>query len=379
MAKPFTDQSLHLWILSQLMRYWRKSLHIDWPLLIGLFILISISCVLLYSAAQQDLHLLKRQLIHFGIGLIGMFLAAQIPPEKYQLWTPWLFATIISLLLIVLMLGIVSKGAQRWLNLGIIRFQPSELVKLFTPAMLAWSFSRAELPPTCKQLCLAIGWLLLPTLLIAKQPDLGTALVIWVSGWAVIFLAGIRWRILISLSGLAIVAMPIVWSLMHNYQRQRVLTFLKPEADPLGSGYHIIQSKIAIGSGGIAGKGWLQGTQSHLQFLPEHTTDFIFAVGGEEFGLLGSVVLLVAYAFVIGRCFYLATQVQGNFGRLWVGGLTFSFFFAMFVNVGMVSGLLPVVGIPLPLVSYGGSSVVACLIGCGVIMSLATHRRLLAD
>jgi rod shape determining protein RodA len=280
------------------------------------------------------------------------------------------------LLLAVMVAGDISKGARRWLDLGVVRFQPSEIMKLAVPMMMAWFFAEKPLPP--RWLHLLIGALItaIPFVLIAEQPDLGTALVVGWAGGVALFLAGLSWIVLLGLGGLLAGAIPLFWTfVMHDYQRQRVLTFLNPESDPLGTGYHIIQSKIAIGSGGIYGKGWLNGTQSHLDFLPEGSTDFIFAAFSEEFGLVGGCLLLALYFFIIARCLYMATRAPDTYGRLLAGSLTLIFFIYAFVNSGMVSGLLPVVGLPLPLFSYGGTSLVTIMAGFGMLMSVYSHRR----
>jgi len=355
-----------------------QALHLDWPLLVGLLLLVTVGLIVLYSASNQSFATISRQGIRMLIAFLSMWLLAQIPPSKYQTWAPWLFALGTLLLLVVLAIGVIGKGAQRWLNLWIFQFQPSEIMKLAVPMTVAWYFHDKSLPPTIKQLLVAGIIIFIPALLIAKQPDLGTAIMLIAGGFGVLFLAGIRARILIVLFVLAAVSAPVLWHFMHDYQRARVLTFLNPERDPLGAGYHIIQSKIAIGSGGVFGKGWLNGTQSHLQFLPEHTTDFIFAVGGEEFGLMGAIILLVLYLIVIGRGLYISSQAQDTFSRLLAGGLTLTFFMAVFVNIGMVTGILPVVGIPLPLISYGGTSMVTLIASFGILMSIHTHRKLLS-
>lgn len=353
-------------------------LHIDLPLLGGLAVLICVGLLILYSASGQEMDTVARQgtrmMIAFGI----MFAMAQISPDTLRWWTPWIYGTGIVLLIAVLVIGDIGKGAQRWLDFGFIRFQPSEMMKIAVPMMVAWYLSEVVLPPSPKQIIIAAAIALVPTLLIAKQPDLGTSVLIASSGIFVLLFAGLSWR-LIAYGGIA--ALPLGYLLwhfgMHDYQRQRVLTFLDPERDPLGSGYHIIQSEIAIGSGGIYGKGWLNGTQSHLDFLPERHTDFIFAVFGEEFGLFGAVLLLGIYAFIVYRGLYIAVNGQDTFGRLVAGALTMTFLIYLFINIGMVSGLLPVVGVPLPLISYGGSSMVTLLASFGILMSVHTHRRLL--
>lgn len=356
---------------------WEK-LHLDIPLLLGLVLLISLGMVILYSAGGKSLAFLSQQAIRLGVAAGIMIVLAQIPPQTYRLWAPWLYSVGVILLIAVLALGVMGKGAQRWLNLGLFRFQPSELLKLALPMLLAWYFSEKPLPPKLSQLALAAFFILIPAALVAKQPDLGTAILIAGAGFCVLLLAGIGWRLLLVLAGSMIAVAPLLWHFLKAYQRQRVLTFLNPERDPLGSGYHIIQSKIAIGSGGLFGKGWLQGTQSHLNFLPEHATDFIFAVCGEEFGLMGALGLLSVYAFIIIRCLQIALRAQDTFSRLLAGSLALSFFLYVFINIGMVSGILPVVGVPLPLVSYGGTSMVTLMASFGILMSIQTHRRLVA-
>lgn len=357
--------------------FWRV-IHLDKILLCGLLLLLSLGMVVLYSAASKDLSVIARQLTRLLLAFIALLALAQIPPQKYQHWAPALYGLSLLLLVAVLIMGVMGKGAQRWLDFGLLRFQPSELMKLALPMMLARFFSNRSLPPTFKEICMALMMIGVPALLTAKQPDLGTALIIGVSGICVLFLAGLSWR-LIGMGGLMIATVaPIAWHYMHDYQRQRVWTFLDPENDPLGSGYHIIQSKIAIGSGGLFGKGWLHGTQSHLQFLPEHATDFIFGVVGEEFGFVGCLILLTAYLLIVGRCLYISIQAQDTFSRLLSGSITLIFFVSAFVNIGMVTGILPVVGLPLPLVSYGGTSMVTLIASFGILMSIHTHRRLVS-
>ena len=351
--------------------------HIDLPLLVGLLLLCGYGLVILYSASGENLVQLERQVIRLTLAFVVMLAVAQINPTTLWRWSPWLYILGLAMLIAVLMFGEVGKGAQRWLDLGFIRFQPSEMVKLAVPLMIAWYLAEARLPPNWRRLAVAAIMIVLPVLLIAKQPDLGTALLVASAGIFVLFLAGISWRLIGGLFVAGAAAAPVVWYLMRDYQRQRVLTFLDPENDPLGAGYHIIQSKIAIGSGGLYGKGWLNGTQSQLDFLPERHTDFIFAVLSEEFGLIGVLVLLALYLFIIGRGLYIATRAQDTFTRLLAGALTLVFFVYLFVNTGMVTGLLPVVGVPLPLVSYGGTSLVTLMAGFGMLMSIHTHRRLL--
>lgn len=352
-------------------------LHLDLPLLSGLILLCSFGLIVLYSASDQSMAQVERQLIRLSLAFVVMVVIAQIPPQQLRYWSPWLFSAGVLMLIAVLVFGHIGKGAQRWLDLGFFRFQPSELMKLAVPMMVAWFLSEARLPPHWRRLLIATILIIVPVLMIAKQPDLGTSLLVASAGIFVLFLAGVTWRLIGSFIALLGALAPALWYLMRDYQRQRVLTFLNPENDPLGSGYHIIQSKIAIGSGGIYGKGWLNGTQSHLDFLPESSTDFIFAVLAEEFGLVGILVLLAIYLFIILRGLYIATKAHDTYGRLLGGALTLVVFVYLFVNTGMVTGLLPVVGVPLPLVSYGGTSLVTLMAGFGILMSIHTHRKLL--
>ncbi|MEJ2212496.1 MAG: rod shape-determining protein RodA [Gammaproteobacteria bacterium] len=352
-------------------------IHLDLPLLVGLLLLCGFGLIVLYSASGQDLGQVQRQLARLGFAFGIMVAVAQIHPATLKRWSPWLYLVGIGLLVAVLVFGHIGKGAQRWLNLGFIRFQPSEMVKLAVPMMIAWFLSEKALPPDWKRLIFSLLMIVIPVLLIFKQPDLGTSLLVASAGIFALFLAGISWKIITaSLASLAALA-PALWFFMKDYQRQRVLTFMNPESDPLGSGYHIIQSKIAIGSGGIYGKGWLNGTQSHLEFLPERHTDFIFAVLAEEFGFIGIVILLMLYLLIIFRGLYIASRGQDTYSRLLGGSLILVFFVYLFVNTGMVSGILPVVGVPLPLISYGGTSLVTLMAGFGILMSIHTHRKLL--
>ncbi len=354
-------------------------LHLDLPLLTGLIILCGFGLMVLYSASGQDMGLIQRQLIRLGVAFTVMIALAQVHPRTLRRWAPPLFGAGVVMLILVMIMGETGKGAQRWLNLGLFRFQPSELVKLAVPMMIAWLLAEKALPPRWSRLVVAGGLILLPVLLIARQPDLGTSLLVASAGIFVLFLAGLSWRFM---TGMVLTAIPLALALwewgMRDYQRDRVLTFLNPERDPLGTGYHIIQSKIAIGSGGLYGKGWLNGTQSYLEFLPERTTDFIFAVLSEEFGFTGILVLLAIYLFIILRGLYISARAQDTFGRLLGGAITMVFFVYLFVNTGMVSGMLPVVGVPLPLVSYGGTSLVTIMAGFGMLMSIHTHRKLLS-
>ena len=353
--------------------------HIDLPLWIGIMLLSAMGMVVLYSAGDKSIELVNRQFVRLVIAFIIMLAVAQINPRTLKAWAPWMFAIGLLMLIAVLAFGEVGKGAQRWLNLGIFRFQPSELMKIAVPIMTAWYISEAPLPPRRSRLIIATIIVLVPTLLIAKQPDLGTSLLIASSGIFVLLLAGLSWKIIFSVLTLLAAATPVFWNyLLHDYQRQRILTFINPETDPLGSGYHIIQSTIAIGSGGLYGKGWLNGTQSHLDFLPERSTDFVFAVFSEEFGFLGTLLLLAVYLAVISRGIIIAMNAQDTFSRLVAGSLTLTFFVYVFVNIGMVSGILPVVGLPLPLISYGGTSMVTIMAAFGILMSIQTHRKLVS-
>ncbi len=354
-----------------------RGLHLDLPLLVGLVMLSVVGLAILYSASGQDTNMIVRQLIRFCVAFVVMFTLAQVPPHHVQRWAPWLFCGGLLLLISVLIFGDAGKGAQRWLNLVLFRFQPSEIMKIAVPIMVAWYLADNPLPPSKKHLFYASMLIIVPVILIIKQPDLGTALLIASSGVFVLLLAGIRWKQVAIIIICLAVSAPLFWYNLHDYQKSRVLTFLNPENDPLGTGYHIIQSKIAIGSGGLYGKGWLNGSQSHLKFLPERSTDFIFAVFGEEFGFIGILFILSLYLFIIVRGLYIATQAQDSFTRLLAGSLILTFFVYAFVNIGMVTGLLPVVGLPLPLVSYGGTSMVTLMAAFGILMSIHTHRKLL--
>jgi rod shape determining protein RodA len=354
---------------------WQR-LHIDLPLLIGILVLMTLGVFVVYSASGQESAMLIRHAKRIGVALLVMFIVAQIPPLSYRKWAVPVFVLGLLLLAAVLLFGDMGKGAQRWLDIGITKFQPSEIMKLVVPMTIAWYLSQHDLPTKISKIIIAFILVLIPTLLIARQPDLGTSLLIASSGIFVIFLAGASWKLIGFCGGLASAFAPILWMfLMKPYQKQRVLTFLDPEKDPLGSGYHIIQSKIAIGSGGLHGKGWLQGTQSQLEFLPERHTDFIFAVFSEEFGLIGVGLLLSVYLAIVMRGMWISVNAQHAFTKLLAGSITLTFFVYVFVNIGMVSGLLPVVGVPLPLVSYGGTSMVTLMAGFGMLMAISTHRR----
>ena len=355
------------------------ALKLDGPLIIGLALVAVYGLIILYSASGQSAPTIYRTLGRLALGTVAMLVLAQVNPNFLRRTSPWLYAIGVFLLFIVYGMGHIGKGAQRWLDLGIIRFQPSELMKLAVPMTVAWFLHERPLPPSYPTLLLLTGMILLPVGLVAIQPDLGTAALIAIAGALVIVMAGLSVRIMGALAALGAVGAWFGWSFMHDYQRKRVLTVLDPQTDPLGAGYHIIQSQIAIGSGGVFGKGWMNGSQAQLEFLPERSTDFIFAVVGEEFGLLGQGLLLLLYLFVVSRALWLSTQTQDTFARLVAGSLALTFFVYVFINAGMVSGLLPVVGVPLPLVSYGGTSVVTLLAGFGILMALYSHRKLVSS
>ena len=356
--------------------FWHR-IHVDFYLFLLLLVLAAGGMVVLYSASGGDWGAVTRQSIRFGVGFLAMFIVAQFDPRWYQQWSGALYLIGVAFLIAVLVVGSGAKGAQRWLVIpGIIRFQPSEIMKLAVPVMMAWYISRYGLPPRLKHILGAAILLAIPFVLILQQPDLGTSLLIAASGVFVIFLAGLSWKIIASGIVLAIGSLPLMWMfVLRDYQKTRILTLFNPESDPLGAGWNIIQSKTAIGSGGLDGKGFLQGTQSQLDFLPESHTDFIIAVLSEEFGFIGVLVLLTLYVAIVIRGMMIATRGRDNFCRLLAGSITLTFFIYVFVNIGMVSGLLPVVGVPLPLVSYGGTSIVTLLTGFGILMSISTHQR----
>ena len=336
----------------------------------------ALGLVVLYSAVGDNQRLWVSQLVRLGVALIGMFIVAQLPPDFLRRWTPWGYAAGLALLILVLTTGEVGQGARRWLDLG-IRFQPSEIMKLAVPMMAAWYLHERPIPPRFGALLVLAVIIVVPTILIARQPDLGTALLVAASGLIVVVLAGLPVRLMVALAILSVPGAYGLWQFMEDYQKQRVLTLFDPTSDPLGAGYNIIQSKIAIGSGGMFGKGWTNGSQAHLQYLPERDTDFIFAVMGEEFGLLGVLSLLCLYIFVVGRGLYIAMQAPDTFSRLLAGSISLTFFVYVFVNTAMVTGLIPVVGVPLPLVSFGGTSMVTLMAGFGILMSIHSHRKLL--
>ena len=361
-------------------RGWFYRLHIDPILLLLLMMLCGAGLVILYSASGQSEVHIEKQLARYGIGFAVMFVFAQFSPDTYRRWSPWLFGLGVLALLGVMFFGTGAKGAQRWLQLpGLPRFQPSEFMKLIVPMMIAWFLARRYLPPSIKHVMGALTLVGVPVFLIVRQPDLGTSILIAASGLFVLMFAGISWRLVGSFFLAVAAAAPVMWFyVMRDYQKQRVLTFLSPESDPLGAGWNIIQSKTAIGSGGPWGKGWLEGTQSQLNFLPESHTDFIIAVCAEEFGFVGVLALLGLYVLIVARGLVIAVEAQDSYARLLGGSLILTFFVYVFVNIGMVSGILPVVGVPLPLVSYGGTSAVTLMAAFGVLMSIQTHRKMLS-
>ena len=353
-----------------------RRFNIDGPLLGGLILICALGLVVLYSAIGEDMRLWLNQVVRLSIALVAMFIVAQMPPNFLRRWTPWGYFAGLVLLVLVLTMGEVGQGARRWLDLG-IRFQPSEIMKLAVPMMAAWYLHDRQIPPRIGQLLLLALMIVVPTVLIARQPDLGTSLLIAASGLIVIVLAGLPIRLMIALAVLSIPGALVLWNFMQDYQKQRIVTLFNPDSDPLGAGYNIIQSKIAIGSGGLFGKGWTNGSQAQLEFLPERDTDFIFAVIGEELGMLGVLSLICLYVFVIGRGLYIAIQAPDTYSRLLAGTISLTFFVYVFVNTAMVTGLVPVVGIPLPLVSFGGTSMVTLMVGFGILMSIHSDQKLL--
>ena len=353
-----------------------QRLHLDGPLLGALLMVSAFGLVVLYSAVAQNMDLWIQQCIRLTVAIGAMVVVAQLPPDFLRRWTPWGYLAGLILLIMVLVSGEVGQGAKRWLDIG-IRFQPSEIMKLAVPMMAAWYLHDRQLPPKFFDLVVIGVLIVVPTVLIARQPDLGTSILIAMSGVIVIVLAGLSIRVMILLALSSIPGAYLLWQFMQDYQKQRVLTLLDPNSDPLGAGYNIIQSKIAIGSGGLFGKGWTNGSQAQLEFLPERDTDFIFAVMGEELGLLGVLSLLGLYLFIVGRGLFIATQARDTFSRLLAGSISLTFFVYVFVNTAMVTGLIPVVGVPLPLVSFGGTSMVTLMAGFGILMSIHRHRKLL--
>ena len=354
-----------------------RSLHLDGPLLIALVFLSALGLVVIFSASGENWDVMLRQGVRLGVSLVAMLILAQVPPETLRRLSPHLFVIGLVALLGVLVIGVTAKGAQRWLDLGVVRFQPSELMKLAVPMAVAWLLTRGRLPPSFTMVMAALMVTLIPAGLVVIQPDLGTAIMLIVSGMIVVFLAGIRWHHIMMLLAALAASAPFLWSRFDGYQQQRILTLFDPFSDPLGSGYQTIQAQIAIGSAGIWGKGWLEGSQSHLEFIPERSTDFIFAVFAEEFGLIGVLMLVLLYVFIVGRCLVMAYHTRDTYSRLLIGALALTFFFYLFVNLGMVSGILPIVGVPLPLISYGGTSMLTMMVGFGMIMGMHARRRLM--
>ncbi|MEK6707882.1 MAG: rod shape-determining protein RodA [Pseudomonadota bacterium] len=350
--------------------------YVDNFLLGGVLLLMLIGLLVLYSATDANLSRVSNQAINMLVALTIMWLVANIPLQHIMRLAVPLYLIGLMLLIGVALFGEIHNGARRWLNIGVTRIQPSELMKLAVPLMMAWYFDKHEVTLRLRDYAVATLLLLLPLFLILRQPDLGTTLLIASSGFYVLFLAGLSWRIIAGLVIAALGSLPVLWSMLHDYQRRRVMTLFDPTQDPLGAGYHTIQSTIAIGSGGVIGKGWQHGTQTHLDFLPEKSTDFIFAVFSEEFGLMGNILLLLLYLVVIGRGMVITANASTQFTRLIAGSITLTFFTYIFVNIGMVVGILPVVGVPLPLISYGGTSMVTMLLGFGILMSIQTHPKL---
>ncbi len=351
---------------------------IDIPLTVCLLILCMVSLLILWSAGAENPRLLMNQAIRMGVAVVVMLAIAQVRPETLFRVAPVLFGIGLIMLVLVLVVGHTGKGAQRWLNLGLVRFQPSELMKIAVPMMVAWVLTRKSLPPSNGNMIIAAMVLAAPAALILKQPDLGTTILILMSGALIIFLSGFAWKYIASIFVMTAVAIPILYQFLHEYQQRRIQTLFDPWSDPLGAGYHIIQSMIAIGSGGAQGKGWLDGSQSQLEFIPERHTDFIFSVFAEEQGFIGFILLLLLYIIITARGLYIAYYTKDTFSRLIAGSLSMTFFFYVFVNIGMVSGMLPVVGVPLPLVSYGGTSMVTLMAGFGILMSIHHHRSLMS-
>ncbi len=352
------------------------ALRLDGMLLSGLIVVSLFGLFVLWSAAGDNTSLWFSQLARIGIGVALLIVLSQVPDHFLRMLSPAIYLLGLVLLIVVAVAGDIGKGAQRWLDLGVIRFQPSEIMKLAVPMMCAWYLHQRPLPPSIRDVGVVLLIIVLPVALIAEQPDLGTAFLVAASGLIVLIMGGLSPAYLLGGAAAAGAAVPLVWYLMHDYQRQRVLTLLDPQSDALGAGYHIIQSQIAIGSGGIFGKGWMNGSQAQLEFLPERSTDFIFAVIGEELGLLGLFALLIGYLFIVGRGLYMSMQCRDAFARLLAGSIALTFFVYACVNAGMVMGLLPVVGVPLPLVSYGGTSFVTLMAGFGILMSLHSSRKL---
>lgn len=350
---------------------------LDGPLFAALLLLCGMSLVILYSAGGGNMDLIWRQFVRLSIALFAMVMVSFVSIDTLKRWSPHVYLAGLVLLGMVLAVGIIGKGAQRWLDLGVVRFQPAEVMKLGVPMMIAWIMTRKPLPASPLTIVIATAAVLTPTALVVLQPDLGTSILIAMSGLLVIFVAGLGWQYIVATAGLILAAAPLMWFNLHSYQQQRIRTLFDPYSDPLGAGYHTIQSTIAVGAGGVYGKGWLAGTQSQLEFIPERSTDFIFAVFAEEFGLLGSIMLLLIYLFIVGRCLIIAFNAGDSYSRLLGSSLALTFFVYVFVNIGMVAGILPVVGVPLPLISYGGTSMVTLMAGFGILMSIHSNKRLM--
>ena len=354
-------------------------LYFDPYLLVLTGMTLCLGLLVLYSAGGNSIAVPLKQLARIAIGFVCMFIMAQIKPHQLAILSPFLYLFGLCLLVVVFFTGHIGKGAQRWLNLGIINFEPSEVMKIALPLCIAAYLQDKKLPLGLRELGWCVVLMIIPVAITLKQPDLGTATLLVLSGGCIIFLAGLHWRIILAILGSITISLPIVWHFLHDYQKQRVLTFINPESVPLTTGYHIIQSKIAIGSGGLWGKGWLAGTQSHLQFLPENATDFIFAHISEEFGLFGAICILTLIISITIRGYQIALRAQDTFSRLVAAGLSTNFFCYAFVNIGMTTGILPVVGVPLPLISYGGSFLVTTMLGIGILMSIYSHKKLITS
>jgi rod shape determining protein RodA len=360
-----------------LARLWdRLAASIDTSLMVIATLILAVGLATLYSATYENPARLQSQIVNIVVALVVMWVVSRVPPQTLMRLAVPVYLVGVLLLVGVALFGEIVNGARRWLHVGVVRFQPSEIMKIAMPLMLAWYFHRREATPRLRDYAVAAVLLAVPALLIVRQPDLGTTLLVLAAGFFVIFLAGLSWKVIAGLALAGLGAAPLLWSVLHDYQRRRILTLLDPTSDPLGAGYHIIQAQIAVGSGGVTGKGWLGGTQTHLEFIPERSTDFIFAVYSEEFGLAGNAVLLVLYLLLIGRGLVIAAGAPTIFARLLAGAITLIFFTYAFVNMGMVSGILPVVGVPLPLVSYGGTALVTLFLGVGILMSIQKHRKL---
>jgi rod shape determining protein RodA len=364
-------------MIGVLARLWdRLTASLDTALMVIVALILALGLATLYSATYENPARLEGQLVNIAVAFAAMWIASQVPPQTLMRLAVPIYVAGLLLLVGVALFGEVVNGARRWLHIGVMRFQPSEVMKIAMPLMLAWYFHRREESLRLRDYAIATILLAVPAYLIVRQPDLGTTLLVLAAGFFVIFLAGLSWKLIAGLAIAAIGAAPLLWSVLHDYQRRRILTLLDPTTDPLGAGYHIIQAQIAVGSGGLTGKGWLGGTQTHLEFIPERSTDFIFAVFSEEFGLVGNIVLLLLYLMLIGRGLIIAAGAPTLFARLLAGAITLIFFTYAFVNMGMVSGILPVVGVPLPLVSYGGTALVTLFLGLGILMSIQRHRKL---